>query len=310
MTYQAPLIPKSFIWRRLHSLTGLWLVLFLIEHLLVNSQAALFVGEDGTGFISGVATIRSLPYLPVVEVIFLGIPFLIHGWWGVKYLFSAKYNSFSTDGSSPALPEYSRNRAYTWQRITSWFLLIAIAAHVWQMRFLENPSSARMGTQWHYMVPVEEDAGLGTLSHRLGVELYTKDKILALKQKPTLSKGVSEAVATQEEQEYHSWIAALEQRPLQTGQVMAISPDFGTAELLMVRETFKEPIMIAFYTLLVLASCFHAFNGLWTFMISWGITLTERSQWWMRKLATGLMVLVSFLGLAAIWGTYWINLRT
>jgi succinate dehydrogenase / fumarate reductase cytochrome b subunit len=44
-------------------------------------------------------------------------------------------------------------------------------------------------------------------------------------------------------------------------------------------------------------------------MISWGITLTERSQCIMRKIATGLMVIITFLGLAAIWGTYWINLR-
>ena len=33
-----------------------------------------------------------------------------------------------------------------------------------------------------------------------------------------------------------------------------------------------------------------------------------RSQQLMRKIATALMVLITFLGLAAIWGTYWINL--
>ena len=83
-----------------------------------------------------------------------------------------------------------------------------------------------------------------------------------------------------------------------------MAPSFGIAELLMVRDTFKSPLMILLYTGLVLAACFHGFNGLWTFMISWGITLTARSQRLMRTLATGLMVLVTFLGLAAIWGTY------
>ena len=74
------------------------------------------------------------------------------------------------------------------------------------------------------------------------------------------------------------------------------------------RDTFKNPLMILLYTGLVLAACFHAFNGLWTCMISWGITLTARSQQLMRSFATFLMVVIASLGLAAIWGTYWFNL--
>jgi succinate dehydrogenase / fumarate reductase cytochrome b subunit len=93
-------------------------------------------------------------------------------------------------------------------------------------------------------------------------------------------------------------------------QVTALSPNFGTAVLLMVRETFKSPLMIFLYTVFVLAATFHAFNGLWTFMITWGITLTAASQQLMRKCAVVLMVLISFLGLAAIWATYWINLKS
>src|ERR1700719_477349 len=85
-SYRAPLIPQAFIWRRAHSLTGLWLVLFLIEHLIVNSQAALFVGDNGNGFVNAVNSIKDLPYLPVIEIFLLGVPFLIHGLWGIKYL--------------------------------------------------------------------------------------------------------------------------------------------------------------------------------------------------------------------------------
>jgi succinate dehydrogenase / fumarate reductase cytochrome b subunit len=44
-------------------------------------------------------------------------------------------------------------------------------------------------------------------------------------------------------------------------------------------------------------------------MIKWGFTMTVRSQKIMLKAATGLMVVISFLGLAAIWGTYWLNLK-
>src|SRR5262249_14087387 len=156
-----------FIWRRAHSLTGIWLVLFLIEHLLLNSQAALFIGDDGSGFISGVNFIRDLPYLPVIELGLLGIPFLVHGIWGVKYLLTGKFNSFPTDGSSPSLPQYPRNHAYTWQRITSWILLVGITAHVIHMRFIEYPTSSKINSQKFYMIRLNKDDGLKTLSQRL-----------------------------------------------------------------------------------------------------------------------------------------------
>ena len=44
-------LPKEFILSRLHSLTGLLIVIFLFEHLLTNSQAALLIGDDGAGFV-------------------------------------------------------------------------------------------------------------------------------------------------------------------------------------------------------------------------------------------------------------------
>jgi succinate dehydrogenase / fumarate reductase cytochrome b subunit len=314
-TYQAPPIPRAFIWRRAHSLTGVWLVLFLIEHLLTNSQAALFIGDDGSGFVSAVNFLKGLPYLPVIEIFLLGVPFLIHGIWGIRYLMTAKYNSFPTDGSSPALPQYSRNQAYTWQRITSWILLVGILAHVIHMRFLEYPTSAQMGPQHQYISRVEADDGLYTLAQRLGFELYDQKQIKEMGERITSQPPVEvknntpeELIAAQKQRQEQAWLAALEKWPLQENQLIAVSPSFGVAELLMVRDTFKNPTMILLYTGLVLATCFHAFNGLWTFMITWGVTLTSRSQQLMRMLATLLMVLVSFLGLAAIWGTYWFNL--
>src|ERR1700733_2092312 len=93
-----PKVPRAFIWRRLHSLMGLWLVLFLIEHLLVNSQAALILGENGKGFVEMVNKIHGLPFLKAIEFVLLGIPFLIHMVWGVKYLFTAKSNAHKTKG--------------------------------------------------------------------------------------------------------------------------------------------------------------------------------------------------------------------
>ncbi|HEY5235777.1 MAG TPA: succinate dehydrogenase, partial [Rhabdochlamydiaceae bacterium] len=91
-------IPRAFIWRRIHSLMGLWLVLFLFEHLLVNSQAALLLGNNARGFVDGVNAIHNLPYLPIIEIFLLGFPIAIHGVLGVKYLFTAKFNSGGSDG--------------------------------------------------------------------------------------------------------------------------------------------------------------------------------------------------------------------
>lgn len=314
--YPASPIPSAFIWRRAHSLTGLWLVLFLIEHLLTNSQAALLIGDDGAGFIRAVNFIKELPFLPIIEIFLLGVPFLIHGFWGVKYLFTAKYNSFDTDGSLPSLPQYPRNQAYTWQRITSWILLFGIIAHVIHMRFIEYPSSAQFGSQKYYVSHVNVDNGLHTLSKRLNFQLLSPQDIQEIKQEivskpnsPIEKNDISKnLIAAQKQKEDEAWVKTLDQWPLKENQMIAVSPSFGTAELLIVRDAFKNPTMIILYTGLVLAACFHAFNGLWTCMITWGITLTARSQQMMRSLAVALMVIVTFLGLAAIWGTYWFNL--
>lgn len=314
MDYLAPPIPSAFIWRRAHSFTGFWLVLFLMQHLLVNSQAALFIGDDGSGFVTAVNSIKDLPYLPVIEIFLLGVPFFIHGVWGIRYLMTGEANSFRTDGRTPSLPQYPRNHAYTWQRITSWILLFGILAHVIHMRFLQYPSSAQKGSEHFYMTRLNQDPGLYTLSKRLGFEIYDASQIQAIKQQiisaPPVIEGHSpqDLIAAQKRHEERAWLNAMEAKPLGQDQVMAVAGSFGIAELLMVRDAFKNPLIILLYTGLVLAACFHAFNGLWTFMITWGITLTAASQRLMRKLATGLMLLITFLGLAAIWGTYWINL--
>ena len=304
--YHAPPIPNAFIWRRAHSLTGLWLVLFLIEHLFVNSQAALWIGDEGAGFVRAVNGLRDLPYLHVIEIFLLGVPFVIHGVWGVRYLMTSKLNSFPTDGSTPSLPKYPRNHAFTWQRITSWILLFGIVAHVIHMRFLEYPKSATINNQHVYMIKLSQDEGLPNLAKQLDLTLYNKQQIQVDKLRQLLQSDESSHGGESHER---SRTQELEKWKLKEGEVIAIAPSFGVAELLMVRDTFKNPVMIFLYTGLVLAACFHGFNGLWTFMISWGITLTARSQQLMRSLATMLMVLISFLGLAAIWASYWFNLR-
>ena len=332
-------IPKSFIWRRLHSLMGLWLVLFLLEHLLTNSQAALWVGEDGRGFVKMVNTLHNLPYLQVIELGLLAVPFAIHMFWGVRYLMTSKANSYSTKEQNPHL-NYGRNKAYTWQRITSWILLVGIILHVAKFRFIEYPNSVHLGSQTFYLVNVTLDKGLYTLADRMQVALYDENQILEeqallenrsaeeravqaaqeIKQQHSLWKGPfvdqyneQEALllnAVQSYQQRLDWVLALEKQRLSGSEVVAVAKDFGTATLLTVRDTFKSPIYVGLYTVFVLAACFHAFNGFWTFLITWGWVLKMAAQRFWVCVALSMMAIVAFLGLAAVWGTYWFNLTS
>jgi len=327
-------LPKSFVWRRVHSLFGLWIVLFLCEHLLTNSQAALWIGDDGNAFVRMVNLIHDLPYLEAIEIFLIGVPIGFHLVLGIKYLWSGKFNSYKTDGRKPSLPEYGRNRAYTWQRITSWILLFLLIFHIARFRFLEYPHEVVQGTSSVYLVKVQIDNGLYTVADRLGVALYDDNAIErekeSLKNEGTGGSLIeaAESIRAKNEQpnEYdrhkgmiltsaqaylqrQKFIDVVGRISLKTGEVIAASRSFGTATLLTVRDTFKNPIYVVIYTIFVLAACFHAFNGFWTFLITWGFILSYASQKKMVKVAIGLMVLVTFLGLAAIWGTYWVNLK-
>lgn len=307
---EAETLPSYFIWRRVQSLAGLGIVLFLMEHLLTNSQAALWLGEDGRGFIDGANWINSLPFIHVLEWLLVGIPIIVHAAWGIVYLFDANYNSFPTDGSKPSLPMYTRNQAYTWQRMTSYLLLVGIALHVYNMRVLHYPETAQIGDQKSYFVKLSNDPGLSTLAERLGF------RVLSTQQVQSENSHIPQTVQTYNDpiQEQHivqlkEWGKALNARPIKEGEVIAITKDFGTAELLVVRDNFKHWWIIILYTIFVLAAVFHAFNGLWTFMITWGIILTYTAQRIMLNITTALMVIFGLLGLSAIWLTYWVNLK-
>jgi succinate dehydrogenase / fumarate reductase cytochrome b subunit len=283
-------VPREFFWRRLHSLAGLWLTAFLTVHLFTNSQAASLLSEDKTGFIKSANSIHNLPYLVVIEIFLLAIPFFVHIVWGIQYLRTGKFNSYTTNGTDPSLSEYPRNHAYTWQRITSWILLVFVMGHVLQMRFLEAPIKVQ-GTETSYVIALHADPTLPDLAHRLGVELYDPSQIATFQKDPSIHS-------------HASWAHSLAGIDLHPGQVVAVAHTFGESELLMVRESFKNPLMLVLYTLFVLSACFHGFNGLWTFCITWGLTLSVTSQKWMRCLSVTLMAIVTAFGLIAIWGTY------
>lgn len=322
------IVPKAFIWRRLHSLFGLWVVLFLIEHLLTNSQAALLVGANGEGFIRSVNFIKNLPYLPAIEIFLLGVPILFHALWGIKYLFTAKMNSFPNRGKAPSLPNYARNHAYSLQRISSWILLVGLIGHVAFMRFYMYPASVHLGDHSFYFVRLGMDSGLYTVSDRLGVTLFDQQRIEQMKQE--VEKGEKERSKWQKEiiqkkqrgallsnqenmllqdiqkqDEKKVILKGLQAKAITSNEVIAKANDFGTATLLAVRDSFKSIFKSVLYTIFVLAAVYHAFNGLWTFMITWGIVIKVGVQKRAVACCMGLLFLIGCLGLAAIWGTYW-----
>lgn len=63
----------------------------------------------------------------------------------------------------------------------------------------------------------------------------------------------------------------------------------------MMHNILDNPAMFAFYAIGVVSTVFHFSNGLWSFCISWGITVTPRSQ----RIAT-YVTMVIFLALAVM----------
>jgi succinate dehydrogenase / fumarate reductase cytochrome b subunit len=206
--------------------------------------------------------------------------------------------------------------------VTSWVLLIGIIGHVVQMRFLGYPTKVEVNDQVRYLNRISFDPGLYTLSARLHVTLYSAEEVAAMQQKvvqepmkAVLSNEYSEereqqAGQAQRAEQEKKWVATLSSFHLRGNEVIAEANAPGTAMLLMVRDHFKNPLMAVVYTIFVLAASFHAFNGFWTALITWGAMLSYRSQKAMLPVSmTGIAVL-AFLGLAAIWGSYWMNLRS
>lgn len=322
----------SFALRRIHSLAGLWFLLFLIEHLFTNSQAALWVGEKGKGFVDAVNFIHNLPYLNVIEIILLGIPILTHVLLGIQYALCGKINSYKTEGTKPSLPEYGRNRAYSWQRITSYFLLFMLIFHVARFRFLEYPKGIVLGDIKHYLVKICYDPGLYTVASRMNVELYNqealKNKLFTLPEEKEVqdlkiakdhlteqSEGFDKKTsALASETQYKEYELAYRNLLLSfhledKNEILADCQDFGTATILTVRDTFKNKVYASLYTLFVIAAVFHGCNGFWTFLITWGLIFKKAAQQVMVNFSIVMMLLLGFLGLAAIWGTYFVTLK-
>jgi succinate dehydrogenase / fumarate reductase, cytochrome b subunit len=68
----------------------------------------------------------------------------------------------------------------------------------------------------------------------------------------------------------------------------------------MMENILASPVMLIFYLVGVISAIFHFANGLWSFCVSWGLTITPRSQQILTYVTMGIFVVVSIIGVRAI----------
>jgi succinate dehydrogenase / fumarate reductase, cytochrome b subunit len=126
----------SFVLRRLHSLSGIVPIgAFLVEHFISNSEATNGV----QAYNDQVKFLTSLPFVHVLEWVFIFIPILYHGIYGLYIWYRGEANV----GEYP----WTGNWLYTSQRWTGIIAFVYIAYHTIEMRFT---GVHLMGGGYHY----------------------------------------------------------------------------------------------------------------------------------------------------------------
>ncbi len=137
----------SFVWRKLHSLLGIVPIgAFLLEHLISNFEALggpVRYGEQ-------VKFLNSLPLVRVLEWVFIFLPILYHGIYGLYIWLRGKANV--------VYYPWSGNWMYLAQRYTGIVAFVYIGYHVATERFMgvdlpHNPGAAFYKVQHELMNP-------------------------------------------------------------------------------------------------------------------------------------------------------------
>ncbi|MDR3764378.1 MAG: succinate dehydrogenase [Acidobacteriota bacterium] len=114
----------SFLWRRLHSLTGIVPVgLFLLEHLISNAE----ILNGANAYNGQVKFLTGLPFRLWLEIFGIFLPLLYHAAYGVYIWWRGENNviDYALKG----------NWFYTLQRYTGVLVFAYVAFHLWTMRF-------------------------------------------------------------------------------------------------------------------------------------------------------------------------------
>lgn len=68
----------------------------------------------------------------------------------------------------------------------------------------------------------------------------------------------------------------------------------------MMENILSDPFMFWFYIVGVVSTTFHFANGLWSFCVSWGLTVSPRSQVISTYVTIGIFIALSIVGIRAI----------
>lgn len=68
----------------------------------------------------------------------------------------------------------------------------------------------------------------------------------------------------------------------------------------MMANIVDNPFVLAFYLVGIISAVFHFANGLWSFLVSWGITMSPKSQRVSTYVTMGIFVVISIIGVRAI----------
>lgn len=120
----APPLDRHFALRKLHSLLGIVPIgFFLCFHLFENSLSV-----KGAGYFTEhvIHKIGNMPYVELMEILFIALPILFHGIYGVIIWFQGKGNVIRYG--------YFRNWMYWVQRVSGVTAFLFIICHVWTTR--------------------------------------------------------------------------------------------------------------------------------------------------------------------------------
>lgn len=139
---------SSFLWRKLHSLSGVVPIgAFLLEHILSNFEAL----KGPAAYGAQVKFLNSLPLVRVLEIGFIFIPLAFHALYGV-------YIAMRGKGNVIYYP-WAGNWMYMTQRWTGYVAFAYIIQHVIRQRFMgvslpEHPGAAFHKVQMELQNPI------------------------------------------------------------------------------------------------------------------------------------------------------------
>src|SRR4051812_3953565 len=112
-----------FLLRRLHSLTGIVFGGYLVVHLLINATIA----QGGNVYQTQVDKIHDLPFLPLVEWVFIYLPIIYHTIYGIWITLTGQQNV--------ANYPYGKNWAYVAQRVSAVIIVFFMLFHVLALKY-------------------------------------------------------------------------------------------------------------------------------------------------------------------------------